>query len=310
MITVWVVYFLILVGGIVRTTGAGMGCPDWPKCFDQWVPPTKESELPKNYQEIYKERGYANTTFNVVKTWTEYVNRLLGVITGITIVATVFFAVKTYWTTKRSVANWAILGLVFVLFQGWLGGMVVNSNLKPYLISLHLILALFVVGSLQVSRFLAGNDYVSFDSGNKLVRTLVFVLPFILLGQLLVGAGIRERIDHIALRLDDKKDWIGNVGTILSLHKLLALVSVLASVFLFIELRKASNKMLNLICSALVVLLLLQVLSGFSMTIFSFPALPQAVHVLFSCLLFGASLELVLMFTYNNPQLSTATNRS
>ena len=62
-----------------------MGCPDWPTCFGQWVPPTSESDLPRNYQEIYADLGYAETRFNVVKTWTEYVNRLIGVGIGLLI---------------------------------------------------------------------------------------------------------------------------------------------------------------------------------------------------------------------------------
>ncbi len=81
--TLVVVLLLILAGGIVRSSGSGMGCPDWPLCFGQVIPPLVESDLPSNYQEIYAERGYADTRFNALKTWTEYLNRLLGALTGL-----------------------------------------------------------------------------------------------------------------------------------------------------------------------------------------------------------------------------------
>src|SRR5215217_7559273 len=86
--TVIVLYFLIIAGGVVRSTGAGMGCPDWPRCFGSWVPPTEVSQLPANYKELYGAKLKGEVEFNPVKTWIEYVNRLLGAFTGVMIFLT------------------------------------------------------------------------------------------------------------------------------------------------------------------------------------------------------------------------------
>jgi cytochrome c oxidase assembly protein subunit 15 len=110
-ITLIFIYLVVVAGSFVRITGSGMGCPDWPKCFGQWVPPTEAEQLPKNYREIYLEKrskkiekfckflssiGLKSTsekilkdptllveeTFNAQKTWTEYINRLFGFLAG------------------------------------------------------------------------------------------------------------------------------------------------------------------------------------------------------------------------------------
>jgi len=188
-LTVAIIYTLILVGGIVRATGAGMGCPDWPTCFGRWIPPTSASELPVNYQEIYADRGYADTTFNARKTWTEYLNRLLGVFTGLAI----FFTMLGAWGYRKSdplVWQLSVAGFVMVGVQGWLGSQVVASNLHVGMITLHMLLAQVIVGTLiwavlRSAKPRLQNHDVGIH-GRLWIPLLIGVLLFTLL-QLLVG---------------------------------------------------------------------------------------------------------------------------
>ena len=114
------IYLIVIAGSFVRITGSGMGCPDWPKCFGQWVPPTQKSQLPSDYKNIYISKrekkikkfcsflnsiGLKETSqkisqdptllieddFNGQKTWTEYVNRLIGFLSGLLFKNMLFF---------------------------------------------------------------------------------------------------------------------------------------------------------------------------------------------------------------------------
>ena len=113
-------YSVILAGAVVRGTGSGLGCPDWPRCFGQWVPPMDIHDLPENYKEVYKIAGKTIADFDPFKTWTEYINRLLGVILGLGIV-TLFiksFGLKEH---ERNLP-WFCGGLLFlVMIQGGIG---------------------------------------------------------------------------------------------------------------------------------------------------------------------------------------------
>ncbi len=173
ILTVVAVYLLILVGGVVRSTGSGMGCPDWPKCFGQWVPPTEASQLPANYKEVYTAQRvaknqklartlqrlgfaqvagsifahptqYIETDFNPVKTWIEYVNRLLGALIGVFVLLAVVFALP-YWRRDRAIFWLALASFLLTGVQGYLGSLVVSTNLLPVMVTVHMALALVIV---------------------------------------------------------------------------------------------------------------------------------------------------------------------
>ena len=149
ILTVLSIYLLILVGGIVRSTGAGMGCPDWPKCFGQWIPPTQASEIPANYKDFYAnarkqknikiaayldkigfselalrivndESIYIEQDFNATKTWIEYLNRLLGALIGVFVFASLLTSVAYFKTDKRitllAFSSFILVGIFYTNF--------------------------------------------------------------------------------------------------------------------------------------------------------------------------------------------------
>ena len=110
-------YILIFIGGMVRVAGAGMGCPDWPKCFGRWIPPTSLDQLP-NYIDPAK--------FNIVLAWIEYGNRLFGALVGLSISITLYLGLK--YCSHLSRIKWPLISaFCLTLFQGWLGSVLVKK---------------------------------------------------------------------------------------------------------------------------------------------------------------------------------------
>ena len=147
-LSIIVTYLVILAGSIVRATGSGMGCPDWPKCFGQYIPPTDLSQLPKNYKEVFKVQGKEIADFNALHTWVEYINRLLGVVMGFLVLGVLIFS---FLVRKEFSKMYIFSGVVFLatLFQAWLGAKVVSSNLAPLKITIHMVFALIILAAFE-----------------------------------------------------------------------------------------------------------------------------------------------------------------
>lgn len=298
--TVLIIYALILVGGIVRATGSGMGCPDWPMCFGQWIPPTSESQLPADYQQIYADRGYAETQFNVTKTWIEYLNRLLGVFTGFAILATLLAAVP-FRKLDRKLFALSAAAFVLVGVQGWLGSRVVASNLDPAMITTHMLLAQVIVGLVVAAVVRSWRVELTSLDTSRLPRHLYTILIIAMgagLLQMVMGTQVREAIDFIAKESDyvNRHLWIDNLPIIFAAHKWYAVPLTLLNAWLIHTLlTRSGSRTLRALSLALGGLILGTSVIGMSMDRLHLPIFAQPLHLLLASLIFGVQLALLLV---------------
>ncbi|MCF7970509.1 MAG: COX15/CtaA family protein [Methylococcaceae bacterium] len=309
-LTIFAVYFVILVGGIVRASGAGMGCPDWPTCFGQLIPPTNEAELPENYHEIYSV-GYANTDFNVIKTWTEYLNRLTGVTIGFLIFLTLW-ASRVYLKTDKTVFYLALSVFLLVGFQGWLGSVVVKTHLHPLMITAHMLLALFIVALLIYAIARSQNDSLRQIDISQLparFKTILTVAMSFTLIQVAMGTQVREAVDLIAVHHNyiDREFWRDSFPLIFYVHRSFSSIILFTNLWLAWKIYQSvdKNNLLLRLAYTLVGLIITAILAGVSLDRLAMPPVAQPIHLLMANLIFGVQFFIFICINYAAKKQST-----
>lgn len=290
-ISLGIVFLLVLAGGIVRSTGSGMGCPDWPKCFGRLIPPTRLEELPLNYQDIYKEKLHGEVVFNPVKTWIEYLNRLLGALTGLVVLITTILAVRTH----PRAARYAGLAMFFVLANAVLGKFVVDSFLMPGVVTAHMILTIAVIYFL-----LKAIHYNHHPLNLKRIERRWVLINLILVGiQILSGTQVRESLDPIMKQWGESgRDlWIDQLSWSYYFHRSFTWVLMLAALALWKYGYHNSAEMANYKRNV-AILLGISVLTGVLMAYFALPFATQPVHLTLSMLILGLHLKTWIRTTH------------
>lgn len=262
-------YLQIALGGIVRVSGSGLGCPDWPLCHGRPYPPA-------NLHAII-----------------EYSHRTVGTITGILVIATVVGAWLVFRSRRPIVAWIATASLVAIAMEGALGGVVVANELQPWLVAVHLGLAMIIVGCLiatavfsmpasagvagtgRISALAVGGTYVLLLSGSSVVATDADAQcnswP-------LCGAGLTP-------------DFAG-VNAFTMLHRGLALlIGVLLVYFLWTAMRRSETRTA---AAVTLVVLAAQVLVGAASAITD-GSLANGLHIALATLVWSAVLTTALL---------------
>lgn len=319
-------YLVIVAGAVVRTTGSGMGCPDWPKCFGKYIPPTSVTELPEDYKEHYigirKTKNeklarmiaplgmselaekisndpsiYEETDFVWQRTWIEYVNRLAGATLGILLLLA-FYRSLIYWKKKKQIPLMVAAIIVVTGFQGWMGSVVVSTNLLPGILTAHMILAFVVIAGLvhlYVKTAPGFRAMTSMRIGNTMRYALGLLIAITLL-QVLLGTQVRQQIDIIAksLEMQQRELWIGQLDWVFKIHRSFSFLILIGNGFIFYQIYKYLSHYFAVYRAGiyLAVFVAIATVTGIVMAYLNMPAWAQPVHLVMSCLIFGAQVYL------------------
>jgi cytochrome c oxidase assembly protein subunit 15 len=322
-ITLVSIYLVVIAGSFVRISGSGMGCPDWPKCFGQWIPPTDSTVLPKDYKEIYLEKRekkvekfsgfleklgfddkasqlrndpdvYTEESFNARKTWTEYINRLLGFLAGNFMLLAflwMFIAYRNSGLLLITLGNLVLMGI-----EAWFGSIVVATNLVPWTITVHMLLALIII---------AVQTYVLFRISPMLqrkilvpqwVKTSVWIIFLITFYQMFLGTQVREDIDALVKSGYSREEWVDSLGLPFLIHRSFSWLVLVGLVFMAWK-NELSDK-IKLIRGAFLILVI-ELVSGVLLAYADMPGLVQTAHLVFATLLFGLLWIAILRFKSN-----------
>jgi len=322
-ISLILVYLVIVAGAVVRMTGSGMGCPDWPKCFGYYIPPTEVSELEfqanreyekgqviivdetlkvaaknftstENYSEenweTYNKHDYA--IFNPVHTWVEYVNRLLGALAGFAVLIMAVLSFKK-WKFRKRITLLSWLSVFLMGFQAWLGATVVYSVLSPVRITIHMVMALVIVAVLLYLLFVSKEKELP-QKTNKTFKNLMVLAVALTLIQVVLGTQVRQFVDEQVkiFGYNAKEMWLANPNLTFYIHRSFSILVLLVNLALWWKNRKLQLQFGKI--NWVLLFIFLEIITGIAMYNFDFPFTSQPLHLVIASVLFGFQFYLLL----------------
>ena len=282
------IFLVIIAGAVVRMTQSGMGCPDWPKCFGRWIPPTTVNQLPADFEKYLKAQDIDHS-FNVYHTWIEYINRLLGALLGVFIFIHFIWSFIRFRRTNKRIVWVSFLLLLAVGFQGWLGKKVVDANLAVMKITTHMLVALIIAAiPLLIIYRLKENEKIK----NSFLKRLSVAVILILLIQIVLGTQVREQIDEISksLQYSQRELWTGRLDNMFVIHRSFSWLAAVGCLLLWWKAKPFNSLQTN---SLLILGCVLTTISlGIVMAFLDIPALAQPLHLLL------ASVLIISVFTF------------
>jgi cytochrome c oxidase assembly protein subunit 15 len=292
-------FLVIIAGGVVRTTQSGMGCPDWPTCFGKWIPPMNASDLPLDFEKYLRVQDIDHH-FNAFHTWTEYINRLLGVLLGVFAI----IQLGLIWQVKEKNKNayqLALAFLIIVILTGLFGAAVVKLNLADISITVHLFFA-FLLTQVQLALFMSVRGKLYKKTAGIRIRRVLLLLLIVILIQAVLGTAVRMYVDRIskALHYGQRDAWLATMPVAFLIHRAFSVFTLFAVLYASRYCRKVPALKPHM--RRLLGITLVSMMSGIVLYYLDFPALAQPVHLLLAALAITLAMN-ALLYTKNTTDL-------
>lgn len=273
MATTTAAVLAVTLGAYVRSSGSGLGCPDWPRCHGSWIPPLEAAAL------------------------IEYSHRLAVTLLGglgLVVVATIWFKYRAI----KSIFRPAMLAVLVVAVQAWVGRLVVLHELPANLVALHFFIALSLIAVLAV---MTVNSFLPRGGGWDGTARLALSTATVVFAALMAGALVSQTGSALVFRdwplMDGRlvPDFRTTEAAVHFVHRMMALIAGTALIYSAVRIRSRAPKSrpVAFFGKAAVVIWTLQVAAGAANIFFRSAEWTVVVHVLLASLLWAVVVGLV-----------------
>lgn len=294
---------LIFLGAIVRATGSGLGCPDWPRCYGCLVPPTDAADIDFSRLDLTKFKEKAarlgedpasitidtlRARFDPLETWIEYLNRVSSLPL---LIALAFLLVAAFRQPLPSL-RWSALGAtVLFLMNAVIGALVVKSLLKPNTVSLHMFLAIVMLSVLVYTVWRGADKPWRFGVDEVSIRWLGVGLFVLVAIEGIMGSQVREMTDALARTHAGhaRSEWVGELehSWTYLVHRSFSWLILGCGIWFFVRMKQTLRRARALELSILA-LITAQMLLGVVLSQVGIIRVAQVLHIGLSSLLVSA----------------------
>jgi cytochrome c oxidase assembly protein subunit 15 len=318
------IFIMVIVGGITRLTGSGLSITEW-KVVTGTIPPLSEAAWHAEFEKYKQIPQYklinAHFTLDDFKSiyWWEYIHRLIGRLIGLVfIIPFIYFYIKKR-ISKELMPQLLIMFLLGALqgFIGWYmvsSGLTENTRVSHLRLALHLAAAFVTFGYIY---FVLLKEYNKGKLKHKVKSFFPFILLMLIFIQIIYGAfvaglqagyvyntwpmmgeeWIAESVTF-AYNKEGMSSLVNNIATVQFIHRNLAYLIAVASVFWWLKARKG-NEWQARTANMLMTIVLIQAVIGIFTLLSHVPVWMGVLHQAMAFILFAAAIWNYYIFRYH-----------